>query len=145
MAPGISGLRRVRIDFLRVKCLEIHLDPSCFDFPCQGNQFLQSFLLQLQQLCLLCQYFLPVKVRAVQDRPDVPKRKLQFPEQQDLLQPLQCCLVVQAVTRLGAACGRQQTDPVVVLQRPDGNAGQLADLVDGHHKPHLLSALYYKL
>ena len=54
-------------------------------------------------------------------------------ERQELVQPLQHRIVVEAETRLRAACWRQQTDPVVVLQRPDGNAGQFTDLMHGHH------------
>ena len=50
---------------------------------------------------LLVDRFFPVKVRAFDDLPDLLQREFQFPEQKDLLQGFQGCIVIQPVARLG--------------------------------------------
>ena len=91
-----------------------------------------------QQRDLLFQCPAAVKVRAVQDAANLLQRELQFPEKQNALQPLQGTRVIQPVPGLRHPGGFQQPDAVIVMQRPDADARSLADLMHGHHGPHLL-------
>ena len=90
-------------------------------------------LFQSQQRDLLFQRHFPVKGGIFQDSLNIFQRKLQFPEQQDLLQTFQRCIVIQAVAAVGMPGSGQQADLVIIVQRAYTHAGQLADFVYGHH------------
>ena len=104
----------------------------------KGDEILDMLSLQLQQFDLLLQRLFSVEGGIRQDPLNVFQRKFQFPEQQDLLQTFQRCIVIQAVAAVGMPGGGQQADLVVIVQRAYTHTGQAADFVYGHHggTPH---------
>ena len=70
-------------------------------------------------------------------------------EEQNDLQSRKRIFIVEAIADFGIFCRREEPDLVIVLQRPDADAGQLAHFMDSHHIfTHLgypLSQLHYKL
>src|SRR5215204_4734799 len=60
----------------------------------------------------------------VHDGRDLFQGKPEFPVEQDLLQPLQIRLLVDAVSSRAASVGREQPDLIVVVQRPDRHTSE---------------------
>ena len=94
---------------------------------------------QGKQFNLFLQRLLPVEGWAVQYAPDLLQGEFQFPVEQNLLQPLQIFFIIEPVARFTYACGFQQADLIVVVQRAHAHAADAGDLMHGHHVPHLLS------
>ena len=97
------------------------------------NQFFQMLLFQPQQFDLLVQRFPPVKRGALDDLPDLLQGKLQFPEQQDLLQGFQRRFVIQPVARPGVFRRGQKPDLVLIPQGAYAHACQPAHFMHRHH------------
>ena len=72
-----------------------------------------------------------IEIGFVEDGLDVRQRKIEFAEEQDLLQPQQIGFTVQAIARRGSGRRFQQPDVVVVVQRPDADPGQSSQLLHG--------------
>ena len=104
----------------------------------KGDEILDMLSLQLQQFDLLLQRLFSVEGGIRQDPLNVFQRKFQFPEQQDLLQMFQRCIVIQAVARFGVPVWVQQADFIVILQGAYTHAGQAAYFTYGHHGFSLL-------
>ncbi len=85
----------------------------------------------LQQLLVIMQSLHLIEPGFVEDGLNVRQRKIEFAEEQDLLQPQQIGLTVQAIARRGSGRRFQQPDVVVVVQRPDADPGQSGQLLHG--------------
>src|SRR5205807_1895567 len=68
--------------------------------------------------------------RRSEDSGDVIKREPEFAIEEDLLQPLEVRVVIDAVTRGRSSGRRQQRDVLVVVKRSDRDARPLRDLSD---------------
>jgi hypothetical protein len=67
---------------------------------------------------------------------DLLQGEAQLTPDQDLLQPGQVLVAVEPVTGLRAPARTEQADLVVVVQGPDGDAGQAGKLAYGSHGEH---------
>ena len=94
---------------------------------------------EFEQFDLLLKSPSTVESWALDNAPDVLKRKLQLPEEEDLLEPGQIVLIVEPLSRVTARGRTQQPDLVVILQRANAHARELAHLMYG---PHVLLPSY---
>ena len=88
------------------------------------------FFLHLQQLYLLIQRLIPVKTAAVYDFADILQRKLQLPEEQNLLQPLQLLFALKPVPCFRHFRRLQQTNLVIMVQSAYAHSAHAAHLAD---------------
>ena len=99
------------------------------------------FLFHLQELDLLAKRLAPVKIGTADDLFDIFQRKLQFPEEQDLLQFFQTFAVIQAIACCRNFRRMQKSYPVIILQGAYTHPCHPAYFADSHHSsvPSLLS------
>jgi hypothetical protein len=71
-----------------------------------------------------------VKARVIQRSPDFFERKTEFSADEDLLQPKQVSVGVKPVPGRCPGLGHEKPDGIVVMQRADGNAGELGHVFD---------------
>src|SRR5688572_12069549 len=83
-----------------------------------------------QAFSLVEQGSLPVKARVIQRSADFFERKTEFSADEDLLQPKQVSVGVKAVPGSCPGLGHEKPDGIVMMQRADGNAGQLSHIFD---------------
>ena len=76
----------------------------------------------LQHSDLIIQRFIPLRVGSVEQTRNLPQREFHLAEQQNRVQPLQGGVIVQTVTRLRQFRRLEQTDLIIVAQRPDTHA-----------------------
>jgi hypothetical protein len=70
-----------------------------------------------------------IEIGFVEDGLNVRQRKIELAEEQDLLQPQQIGLTLQAIARCGSGRRFQQPDVVVMVQRPGAHPGQASQLL----------------
>ena len=134
VAPRFLCAAGVLLLFFPVKCLKAHGFPSPVpDVFRQTDHAVQPVSAHFQKLNLRIQHVFAVGRRVIQNRPDRRQRKIQLPEEKNRPKPLQCLAVIQAVARLRHPRGTQQPDGVVVVQRANADAGQLAHFLHGLH------------
>ena len=134
IAPLFLNLGGILLQFALVKCVKFHRCHSCFQsLTGEVDQPSQLRLPQLQQPDLILQGGGLIEIRIIQNAADRPQREFQFTKQQDGLQPCQRRIVIQPVACFCELCGRQQPNGVIMVQRPDADARQRADFVNGHH------------
>jgi hypothetical protein len=75
----------------------------------------------------------------VKDVCDFFERKAQFPEHKDHAQLLYGGFIIEPVTGLGDMSGMQQTNGVIVVQRPDTDTRQPGYFLYGFHRATSLS------
>ena len=98
-----------------------------------GDDSVQPLPLKLQQSDLPFQSLHGIKVRAVQDIPNILQRKPQLPEQQDAVKPSQGFFVIQPLACFRHPGGLQQADGVIVVQRAHTHSRHTADFFHGFH------------
>ena len=134
VSPCSLRLCGIFLHLFRIKCRKVHILFSFqFYVPRQFNQRFQMLLLHGQQGNLLLQSLVSVKGRAVQNISDLFQRKLQLTKQQNLLQLLQRCIVIQPVSGLGICRRMQQPDVVIILQGAYAHTCPSAHFVHCHH------------
>ncbi len=91
----------------------------------------------LQQHCALSAHCIHQRNGfPIEQRPDLLQRNANEAQRDNLLQAFQIPLDVGAITRLGPR-RLQQTQPVIMMQRTYGDAGQFSELVYPIHLHHL--------
>ncbi|GAA3261074.1 hypothetical protein GCM10010493_39360 [Streptomyces lavendulae subsp. grasserius] len=79
-----------------------------------------------------------VRLRVGEDLGYLVEGEAQFAVEEDLLEPREVGVVVAAVPGPAAVAGREESRPVVVVQRAYGDPGEGRDLTDGvAHGPAL--------
>ncbi len=91
----------------------------------------QAVRLALQRGTMLIQRLADAEIRWHQDARNIPKRHIQFAEEQDLLQLEQAGLIVIAVAVAASVRRVEQAYGVIVAQRTRGHARQVGQLLDG--------------
>src|SRR5690606_38545808 len=80
-----------------------------------------------------------VEVRRVDDPADFAERKIEFAEEEDLLQAQQLRLAILPVTVLLDSRGPKQADGIVMMQGSGADAGELRELFDGVGHRHCVT------
>ena len=132
-APHSLSLGTVIIDLAYIKSAEFQVIHSHHVYsPCQVHQILQMGLPGLQKSDLLFQYPVPVKIRCVQDSPNLLQGKPDLPEEQDEI-PFQCGIIVEPVARLRHPGRLQQANGVIVVERAHTHTSLFRNLRYGFH------------
>jgi hypothetical protein len=83
----------------------------------------------VQPLTLVEQRRFPIEPGVVERPPDLFQRETEFAPDQDLLQPQQIGIGVEAIARRCSATGHEQADGVVMMQRANGDAREPGDVL----------------
>ena len=91
---------------------------------------LGALALGREALAVLPQQRLPVEPGLVEHPANPLERKAELPEQKNLLQAQEVVISVEPIARVRARGRPHESDRVVVVERPDGDPGELRDLLD---------------